>query len=388
MRSTAVAHGSAGLTAVLLLVSLVVRLEHGLDIDTFVVLGSAYVLVQAGVGAVVAARRPANPIGWILLLASILWASSGALGDIALAAPDGAAWRSYAAWVAQVAFMPGIVILPWLLPLVFPDGRLPSQRWRPLLWVGLTSGLLAMFGAATAGELPDYPGIPAPFRLAGPAATAMEVANPMGWLGVTLVTLASIVPIVVRYRRSGAVVRQQLRWLLYSFALVALTMTLAAVLFSYAPLVSNALVLLGIATLPLAIGVAILRHRLFDIDRLISRTVSYSVVTALLLGSYAAGVLALGAAARALGTSSDVAVAVSTLVVAALFQPVRRLVQARVDRRFDRQRYDAARILEEFAAQLRREVRLDSLAEELRGVLAATVSPSQTSVWLVDGREP
>lgn len=381
--STLWGYATMALCVLLLVAWAIVRHRAGMGFGPFDTGLGLYVLVQVALGGLITLRRPKNPIGWLLVGASLCWAASLLSGDLALAgASSGATWPSWAAWAGQIGFMPGVVVIPWLLPMIFPDGRLVSPRWRVAVWVGAASAFGAIIGAATAPELPDYPGIAPPFAVTGVAADVTSALNMVAWLGVVVLTLLSVVPVVIRYRQAGAVVRQQLRWLLFGFGLVALCMLTAGALFPLWPTISNAVILVGLSALPVCITIAILRHRLFDIDRLISRTVSYAVVTAVLVGAYLGTVLLLSAATRALGGSSDLAVAVSTLTVAALFQPVRARIQSAVDRRFNRRRYDAVRTVEEFGATLRDEVKLANLAADLRHVVGATVAPTHASVWM------
>jgi uncharacterized protein (DUF697 family) len=240
---------------------------------------------------------------------------------------------------------------------LFPDGRLPSRRWRWVLWCGAGYFASAVAGNAfRPGPMPGS-GVRNPFGIEGATglmdgALALAVVTGLGAM------LGGLAALTVRFRRGGAVERQQLF-----------------------PIVTP--IAFGLS--PVAVGMAVLRYRLYDIDRIVSRTVSYAVVTALLGGMYVAGVFLLTPAVSGIGGGSQAAVAASTLGVAVAFGPVRRRVQGVVDRRFNRARYDAQRTVEAFAAQVRSALDLDELAGELASVTPRTVEPSQAPVWIRPG---
>jgi len=259
---------------------------------------------------------------------------------------------------------------------LFPTGRSLSPRWRPVTWlaVGLTAAYTGAGALAPSLQLPTGRTVANPIGVAG-------IDQDRGLLGAVLsglvlvVLAAAILSLVVRFRRSRGVERQQLKWFTYAGALVLL-----------APL-SNALIgnvsYVLVLALPVAVGVAVLRYRLYDIDRLINRTVVYGLLTALLGGVYAGVVLVLGQVFGGVGRDPPSwAVAGATLAVAALFQPARRRIQAVVDRRFNRRRYDAAKTIQAFATRLRDQVDLDTLTGELLAVVDLTMQPTQVSVWL------
>jgi hypothetical protein len=336
------------------------------------------------VGALIAVRRPRNPVAWLCLLVGVAFALEAALWGVAFygfahpgTVPAPAVW----AVVGGAFVMPALFLMASLLILLFPDGRLPSPRWR---WLArLTSILLAVVFVA---------GLVAPQQSDWARPT---IDNPLGvealeWLGVTFVALfgcvlASVVALVGRFRRSTGIERLQLRWLATAGTAAVILWFLA--IFVAADLLDHegaalASTVVGFALLPVAIGVAVLRFRLFEIDRLISRTVTYGTLVAVLFGLYLAGVLVFGSLFPRQG---EFGVAVSTLAVAALFHPLRRRVQRAVDRRFNRSRYDAQRELERFTGSLRDEVDLDELTDDLLATVGATVQPSSASVWI---REP
>jgi hypothetical protein len=330
---------------------------------------------SATVGAVLASRRPRHPVGW-LLLALGLWFVYGYASWALLA------WRGATSAVGSAILDANVVVIPACLGFVLlltPTGKLPSPRWR--WWarvaaaapvVGLVSLALGSFrepGQAVANPL----AVPV---LAGPLLVARGVAFVVAGLAIPVGAWS----LVVRFRRARGVERQQLRWLAVAAVPVAVAVPALAAL----ALAGNEVPLeeipgVCLAVLPLAIGAAILRYRLYDLDRIISRALAYGLLTVLLGGGYAMVVLGLG---QMLGRDSSVVVAGATLAVAAVFQPARRRIQAVVDRRFNRRRYDAAMTIEAFSARLRDEVDLDTLTGELLAVVEQTMVPTQVSLWL------
>jgi hypothetical protein len=343
------------------------------------------------VGLLLALRRAENPIGWILLgvafaLALLLAAQEYATYGLTVAdrTPSGAL---AAAWLATWLWYPAIGMLLLFVPLLFPTGRPPSRRWHLVGWTGLVGLVLATGHAALSETL-------------GGEELGYEIANPIGIRGVvaeegpldavafalvSAAILAATVSVVVRFRRAKGVERQQLKWMLSAVALLTINMV-SDLVPGGLPDVVNAIVFpASVAALPLAIGVAIMRYRLYEIDRIVSRTVAYAVITGVLVTVYAGSVMLLGRVLAPVTQQSELTVAASTLMAAALFQPVRRRVQAAVDRRFNRARYDAQRTVEAFAARLRDEVDLEGLSEELAGVVQGTVAPATVSLWVREG---
>jgi hypothetical protein len=364
---------------------------------TFSNVGStlAFLIGFAVVGFVVARRQPRNPVGWLLLAFALLL----------LADDDGGSWAELAykfhdhlplsglGVFLQLSWAPAIVLLP-LAILLFPDGRLPSWRWRAplLLYLGGGAFYLAVLYAIAADTLlhhavrfthtnSDLYAVDHPAGRWAWFSTAEAVLLPL--LGIAW--LSFVVRQVVEYRRSTGVHRQQLKWLMAGAAVC-----LAAGLFiflgaTFDPNPSpgvNALagiVSFGILALPTAIGVGILRYRLYEIDRLISRTLSYTIVTGTLVGVFVGLVLL---TTRVLPFSSPVGVAASTLAAAALFNPLRRRVQRLVDRRFNRARYDAEATVASFSARLRDAVQVDVVRDDLLGVVAHALEPAHLSLWI------
>jgi hypothetical protein len=344
----------------------------------------------AVVGLVLAWRRPANPVGWIMLGGAFFFALSEdasyyTVADYGLRHGD--LPLGGVALFAQPGWAPGIVLLG-LLILVFPDGRLPSSRWRWLVGAYATVAALWIAGTVviTAGALIDHRtqvdsgGNLLLLRGSDPAAGWWNVVQLVFFPLLAACWLASLAGQAVSYRRSSGERRQQLKWLLAGTAVVLAGAPLSILLsLLRSPSWVGILVLAGFVALPVSIGVAVLKYRLFDIDRIISRTLAYAIVTGLLVGLYAGLVLL---ATRVLSLHSTVAVAAATLAAAALFNPVRKRVQLRVDRRFNRARYDAEQTVAAFAARLKDQVELASVRDDLAGVIQQALEPAHISVWV------
>jgi hypothetical protein len=284
-----------------------------------------------------------------------------------------------AVWLLNWIWNP-IVLLTLVFPLLlFPTGRSLSPRWRPVTWlaVGLTVAFTVLGMLSPSLQLADEQTTANPIGVAGADIGAAPLSTILNGLLLFLLA-AAVVSLVVRFRRSRGVERQQLKWFTYAGVLVLLAPLSNALL----PSLYNAPYVLVIA-LPVAVGIAVLRYRLYDIDRLINRTLVYGLLTALLAGVYATAVLVLGQGFGGVGGEPPSwAVAGATLAVAALFQPARRRIQAVVDRRFNRRRYDAAKTIEAFSARLREEIDLDTLSAELLAVVDQTMEPTRLSLWL------
>jgi len=265
----------------------------------------------------------------------------------------------------------------FLTPLLFPDGRPSSPRWRPVLWIAVLAGLADAVPSAISDVnfSSNFPHLRDPVVLVAPLGTVDNLATTVG----PLVFLAGAVSMIVRFRRSGQEQRQQLKWFLYASAVSALVVFVVAALGNI-PLPEFELT---VPLIPAAVAVAIFKYRLYDIDRLISRTLAYVIVTGLLVGVYAGLVILAGV----LGFSTPPAVAVATLAAAALFSPLRRRVQRAVDKRFNRVRYDAELTVATFATRLRDAVDLDTVRAELLGVVDSAVQPAHLSVWTAGPRQ-
>jgi hypothetical protein len=306
-----------------------------------------------------------------------------AYAKVALAPNDlplpGGALAGWLAMLAQNSFPISIIFLV----LLFPDGRLPSRRWRPLAWaMGIFLALTLVIGAFSPGPFPEFPSASNPFGVEGAKPSgAVLVAGGLGGLLCVVVTLLSL---IVRFYFSHGEKRLQLKWFTYS-AVVGLSTPL--LLSSFAPglfqVLGQLAWTLGFLSLSLSAGVAILKYRLYDIDIIINRTLVYGPLTVLLLAVYVGGVLVLEYAFRTLtGSGSQLSIVTSTLLIAALFIPLRRRVQNFIDHLFYRRKYDAARTLELFSARLRNETNLDELRDDLVSVVYETIHPEYVSLWL------
>jgi hypothetical protein len=331
------------------------------------------------VGAYLAGRRPANPVGWLLLGWGVVMAFgclAGAYVDRGLVRDPGSVpGPDWVAWAEGVVWHPAFGLLAFLL-LLFPHGRLPSPRWRPFAWLTVAVYLSLSLSAALSPKAVHlyYPQASPPVRLpvAGLADTAFD------WLlgGQILVLATALLSLVVRLRRATGEERQQVKWFVYTVVVVVVVFVTTTLILSGGYLFP----LFGL--IPVSVAVAVFKYRLYEIDRLINRTLVYGLLSALLVGVYAALVFLLGRLLDPAGGRSELAVAASTLAVAALFQPARRRVQQLVDRRFNRGRYDAVRTVERFSARLRDEIDLDALNTELLAVVDQTMQPTRASLWL------
>ena len=338
------------------------------------------------VGALVASRRPGNPIGWMLLAVVLLNAAGSVLVGYTATADDPV---TFAVWLDDWISDAWIGLIALGVPLLYPDGRLPSPRWRPLAWFAAGCFALALLARMFGDRVLDTeaPGTwPNPYALPGAAGDAAAAIASAGGAFYAIGALTGFAAVVARLRRSHGVERQQVKWFAFVGALMLASLLLAAFSliapdltgYTVGAVAWGAFLILFALGLPFAIGMAILRHRLYDIDVVINRTLVYGALTATLGGTYLALVLLIG---LTLGTS-NLAIAISTLAVAALFRPARARIQAAVDRRFYRRRYDAARTLEAFGGRLRHELDLDALQRELVGVVGETVQPAHASLWL------
>jgi hypothetical protein len=264
-----------------------------------------------------------------------------------------------------------------LILLLFPDGRPPSRRWRGLAW---TIGAVGLLGTVAAALRPvhDTP-VGNPLAVEGAVGDTLRAVADFAITALLFAILVSAVSLLLRFRQARGQQRQQLKWLAYGGGLFAALLVIALVGLQAPRLWNAVLETLSFGALYTAVGVAVLRYRLYDIDRLLSRTLSYGLLTVLLGGGYAGLVLGLG---QLLGRDSSLAVAAATLAVAAVFQPARRRIQAAVDRRFNRRRYDAVRTIGAFSARLRDQLDLDTLSTELLGVVDQTMEPTWASLWL------
>lgn len=349
------------------------------------------------VGVVMAIRRPSHPIGWLFLGAGVYPTLQEALLHLGLKQMEGGDNTLFI--FANTAFswpmLLGVLVI--FVPLFFPTGRLPSPRWKWLVWVAggamaamLVGGLIqrdicVSYDASNqcVDAIRNPMGVPW-------LVSAEEGAFSSAMLGIVAISMvAALASVVVRYRRSNEAERTQLRWVVFAMALFIAHMLIVGILLEEVLGLAAELQVLSpfgidpfaffMALIPLSVGVAILRYRLYDIDRIISRTVAYGAVTALLVAGYAGAVVVFRAV---LPGQNDLAVVASTLGVAALFNPVRRRVQGAVDRRFNRERYDAERIVDAFGQHLRSRSGIDDLGGDLMEAAVTTMQPATASLWL------
>jgi hypothetical protein len=347
------------------------------------------------VGALIASRRPENPIGWICLAAGLFWMSIVVEASI----PGSASYPVIIDALLQWTWVPPVGLLGIYMILLFPDGKLPSRRWHPFAWfAGAVMVLTSVAVTLSPGTLEDHPGVSNPLGLEGHSIVAQVLARAPVLLPICI--LASALSLVWRYRHSGGEVRLQIRWVAFAASLVSVAYAVTAVSgIFFAPeastneqapplwlaLLQDA-VLVSYAGVPIAVGFAVLRYRLYDIDLIINRTLVYGSLTVLLASAYVGGVVGLQAIFRGLtGQESTLAVVASTLAIAALFNPLRRRVQTFVDRRFYRKKYDARKTLETFSGRLRDETDLHTLSSDLVAVVRETMQPVHVSLWVRPG---
>jgi MFS family permease len=358
-----------------------------------IIVQGGLVILYGTLGALIASRRPRNPIGWIFCaMAAALGLLSAAYGyaDYALyATGDFLPGAELVAWLTNWLFMAPVFIAPCFLFLLFPDGRPASPRWRPVVWVVAAVAAVAVFATALApGRLDAHPAVGNPLGLGGSFGEVARVAKEVTEVLAILVFLVSLASVVVRLRRSRGLERLQVKWVAYAAVLTATSFATSFlfVLLPSSQTVADIFFLIGVAgftSIPVAAGIAILRYRLYEIDFLINRTLVYGSLTVMLVAVYATSIVVLQGLLRALtGQESQLAIVASTLAVAALFNPLRRRVQSFIDRRFYRKKYDARKTLEDFSARLRDETDLDALNAELVGVVRETMQPAHVSLWL------
>src|SRR5918993_2525571 len=359
----------------------------GLPFDTLL---SAALLAFPTVGALVVSRRRGNAIGWLFCVVGVLFGVQSAAygwGVYALfTQPGEMPGAELAAWLSTWLFVPVLFCIPVYLFLLFPDGRPLSRRWRPVAWLA-AAGLLAttLGNALSPGRLegPPFETVENPAGLAG-GGEVLDLTTVMGfWLTLASILLAGV-SLVLRFRRAGGPRRPQLKWFASAAALfAATTIVYTAFLADVAEQAGQISTLLAFAGIPVAVGVAILRHRLYDIDVVINRTLVYGSLTVMLVALYFGGIVVLQRVFVLLtGQQSTLSVVASTLLIAALFTPLRRRIRSFIDRRFYRRKYDARKTLEAFSQQLRNETDLEALRGDLVGVVRETMQPAHVSLWI------
>jgi uncharacterized membrane protein YhdT len=351
----------------------------------------------APVGALIASRHPENPVGWLLCLYGFVISLSYFSAEYAiyalLAQPDSLPAGEAMAWVFSW-MLPLVIGFSTLSYLLFPTGRLPSRRWRWAVWLTVAFIVVGvLLGAFSSGPLSDLGPIQNPLGIVSLA----DIYSAILYTTFSVLLVAVISSVFVRLRRAGGVEHQQIKWFAYAVAANAIAVVVAYVIpgLIETPLwferVGFALNNIVIPAIPIAIGIAILRYRLYDIDLLINRTLVYGSLTLMLVLVYFGGVTATQVVFTALTGQEEqpqLTIVVSTLLIAALFTPFRHRIQSFIDRRFYRRKYDAAKTLEAFSAKLRTETDLDALSDDLVGVVRETMQPEHVSLWLHPDPEP
>ena len=369
-------------------------------------LGGSLFLAFPVVGALIAARRPRNPIGWILLADGLLWNLSGTMdyySDYGAASSGSLPFVVGMATINNWLWVPAVGLLGTYAFLLFPDGKLPSRRWLPLAW--LSGAMIVLVGiqvGLTPGQLEGLEGVRNPWGV-----LVFPWMKSMPYLLVPLFLLCmvlSVFSLVLRFRRSRGEKRQQIKWIAFGASLVGflyLIAMLGSIVYPqetwFAPgsprwlIVLEYAALLSFPVIPTAIGFAVLRYRLYDIDVVINRALVYGSLTATLVLIYFGGVATIQTLFRTLTGQEQqpqLAVVVSTLAIAALFNPLRTRIQSFIDRRFYRRKYDAAKTLEGFSARLRDEIDLEALGGDLVSVVRETMQPEHVSLWLNQAHDP
>ena len=360
------------------------------------IVGTIVVIAFLVVGALIAAHRPRNPIGWLYLV-GLTFVAFGGNRNVAdqyaiyarVTAPGSLPAVEWVLWAGQAVLIIGFFSMVCFSLLLFPDGRLPSRRWRSLVVAAVLALVLITVETALTRTFEGLEALgivvanPTRVEDAGPLLEALGSASLALGAGVALSCLAAP---FIRFRRAIGVERQQLKWFALGAAWIPTVGVLSLILSVVAPdlldVAGGTFWPLSVAGIPAATAVAILRLRLYDIDVLINRALVYGATTAAIGAAFFLGILLLQTPLRALTGGSEIAVAASTLLCFALFQPLRRRVQAGVDHRFYRSRYDAGRTLDAFAEELRDEVEIDAVRDRLLGAVSQTLAPAHASLWL------
>jgi hypothetical protein len=349
---------------------------------------NATAILQSVVGSFIEWRRPGHGIGRLLMLSGPAYGfvSAGWTTASALASVVDPQVHRVASWAVLMISYPAVALIAAWIPLVFPTGTLPGPRWR--LPVALLAGLSGIGLAAMAlGPFPAESGITNPFGVAGWPGVFQPFADVLPLELVALLGLGAG-SVITRYRRGDVVERLQIRWFASAAAITAIGFAGSAasyVLGSGSSPISTSVTLVayaGIMLMPVAIGIAVLRYRLFEIDRIISRTIGWAIVTGVLGVVFGAMIVGLQTALAGVTQAQTLAVAASTLVAFVLFQPVRRRVQSVVDRRFNRARYDAERTVAAFADRQRDQVNIAGLTLDIASTIDAALSPRAVAVWI------
>jgi hypothetical protein len=358
--------------------------RHPTDVYAYLALLS--VVPYALVGGLIASRRRKNPVGWFLVGSTVIVALQEFMFQYTTYNPvtdsDVLPLRQEMVWLLSWTYIPGIMLLLAFLPLYFPNGRLLSSRWRWVVRIAvLVTVVYAVNSAFLPGQIKDL-GIVNPLGI--------EALQPISslindFLFVTLfaVVFVSAISLVLRFRRSSGQERQQIKWLAFAASLVPVWLVVNFPFESFSPLLFAVVENLMLMSIPVAVGIAIFRYRLYDIDRIINRTLVYGSLTTMLVALYFGGIVVLQRFFVLLtGQQSTLAVVASTLLIAALVNPLRRRIQSFIDRHFYRRKYDARKTLEAFSAKLRDETDLEALNNDLVGMVRETMQPAHVSLWL------
>ena len=354
--------------------------------------GTVIPITCSATGVIIASRRPRHPIGWLFCTVGLLTGVNHFFAEYAIYAlltqPGSLPGGFASAWVASWPRMPSNALLVFVA-LMFPDGRLPSQRWLPFAWLNVAVAVVGTVAVAfLAGPIPTLDPIENPLGLEGAQTLLGPLAAVCGALERGILGFIAVASLFLRLRRAGAEEREQIKWLAYAASVVVIGAILTYVVPEatgtlWVGHVGLALLSLGFVGVPIAIGIAILKYRLYDINLLINRTLVYGVLTAMLALVYVGTIVVLQGLLRTItGQESQLAIVASTLAVAALFNPLRRCIQGFIDRRFYRRKYDSRKTLEAFSSKLRDETDLDALSDDLTSVVRETMQPSHVSLWL------
>jgi hypothetical protein len=374
------------------------RLNPSAEVDPLWINGTVVTVSFTALGLLLASRRPEHPIGWLFCAAGLVIGLEHFCGEYSiyalLAQPSSLPAGQAAAWLTSWVWVPFTALLAFLA-LLFPDGRLPSRRWLPFAWlVGIATVALATVSALLPGPVCEVCPTENPLGIeALEGVSALDFAL-MEALFFGVLGLPAMASLFLRYRRAISVERQQIKWVAYAISVVVLAAICRSFLGNvvhsatgewWAWWIGQGTLSVGFAGTSIAMGIAILRYRLYEIDILINRTLVYGSLTALLALVYFGGVATTQAIFRTITSHEEqpqLAIVVSTLVIAALFNPLRRRIQGFIDRRFYRRKYDARKTLEAFSAKLRDETDLDALSDDLVGVVRETMQPAHVSLWL------
>ncbi len=385
---------AGGSLALLTVAMIFLALATG-DISPTTILAPLSGVLSVVTGAILVSRLPGNRIGWLLWIGGmfiVITRVTQGLADHGLTSnPGSIPGAIWIGWVNAWIGLPAVVTLPIFLPLLFPTGRVPSPRWRSVVGAAFGAIVVAAGVAAVspfpAGTYP--PDVVNPLEIGGATGDALAILGNLTDLVLFIVLLLASWSLVIRYRRTQGVEREQLKWFVFvgiiavgSFIFAAANVSDTTGPMATIDTIAWTTGFVALAMIPIAIGIAILRYHLYEIDRLISRTISWAVISVLVVGLFAGCVLVLQALLASLLRSNELAVAGSTLLVFGLFQPIRRRVQRLVDRRFNRAGYDAERTVSAFADRLRDEVDLEQLRVEILSTVNRTVEPRSVSLWL------